>query len=303
MKKAAIYATGFLCLVIVAALSGLGVYAVAEQVVSNSLSVSGVVLSMPSPGGAGGGGGGGAMEYKGEANAFGKSGTFITDYKGLVLEDYSAASDDGLVSLVIGEGTRALGSDGKRLGSLEAVEVDDPPEPPSGKDIVGLPYDFGPDGATFNPPITLSWKFDSTVTAPEDLTIAYYDRASGQWIELPCTVDYATNTIVAEISHFTVFALIGKVEAPEVIVPTPPTPAPAPSPAPPTVVELEPQEPPTVTPEEPTPSAPPTTPAPLTPLPEKEGLGGGAIAAIIIGAAGVGILSIWFIRRRHSESE
>jgi hypothetical protein len=41
-----------------------------------------------------------------------------------------------------------------------------------------------------------------------DLFIAYYDVATGQWVSLPSAVDTENNTITAEVSHLTQFAIL-----------------------------------------------------------------------------------------------
>ena len=52
------------------------------------------------------------------------------------------------------------------------------------------------------------------------MILAFYDEATGKWIELEgCVVDPVTNTITASVNHFTTFAIIG--------APPPPPPAPA----------------------------------------------------------------------------
>ena len=44
-----------------------------------------------------------------------------------------------------------------------------------------------------------------------DLVVAYYDEVAGEWVELTTTYDPATNTFTASASHFTTFAVIGRV--------------------------------------------------------------------------------------------
>ncbi len=81
-----------------------------------------------------------------------------------------------------------------------------PPSPPANSNVIGLTYDFGPEGATFSLPITITIKYDpASIPAgvnEKDLVIAYYNNATGKWIELPCTVNTETNTITASVSHF-----------------------------------------------------------------------------------------------------
>ncbi|GAI77910.1 unnamed protein product, partial [marine sediment metagenome] len=112
------------------------------------------------------------------------------------------------------------------LDEITMVIMDEPPPPPEEAEIVGLAYDFGPDGATFDPPITLEYTYDPADfpegVAEEDLVIAMWDEELGEWVELPCTVDPVTHTITASVSHFTTFAVIARRP-----VPPPPPPAPA----------------------------------------------------------------------------
>ena len=89
-------------------------------------------------------------------------------------------------------------------------------EPPS-KDvsIIGLAYNFGPDGVTFDLPITLTRSYDSNDipegVVEEDLVLAWYDEAGDKWVELDCVVDTRDNTITASIEHFATLAIIGMV--------------------------------------------------------------------------------------------
>ena len=92
--------------------------------------------------------------------------------------------------------------------------------PPEDSSVIGLVYDFGPDGATFDPPITLTWSYGPNDipegVAEEDLVLVWYDEAGDKWVELDCVVDTRNSTITASIEHFTTFAIIGVVTpAPE----------------------------------------------------------------------------------------
>ncbi|MBA7638145.1 hypothetical protein ES703_45798 [subsurface metagenome] len=130
--------------------------------------------------------------------------------------------------MIIPKGTIALDKDKKPLGTLTATIREDPPPPPADNNIVGLVYDFGPNGATFDPPIVFTWDYDPASleegAIEEDLVLAYYDESTGEWVELDCVVDTETNTITASVSHFTIFAIIGTVAPP-----SPPAPVPTPA--------------------------------------------------------------------------
>ncbi len=169
------------------------------------------------PGG-GGGGVGPALTPTGEevkTNLFGTEASFPISSSGEILEIIEATSEDGMLTLTIPRGTIALDKDDNPLISLEAEVDTSPPPPPKDASIIGLAYNFGPDGATFDPPITLTWSYDPNDipegVAEEDLVLAWYDEAADKWVELDCVVDTRNNTITASIEHFTTFAIIGMV--------------------------------------------------------------------------------------------
>ncbi|MDD3888383.1 MAG: S-layer homology domain-containing protein [Syntrophomonadaceae bacterium] len=70
-------------------------------------------------------------------------------------------------------------------------------------------YEFGPSGTKFDKPITISFKVAITEDMSiEDLTPAWYDETSKQWIPLPGLIDLEAGLVVFRIDHFTKFALI-----------------------------------------------------------------------------------------------
>jgi hypothetical protein len=86
-----------------------------------------------------------------------------------------------------------------------------PPSLPADTAVIGLTYDLGPDGATFDPAITITVAYDPDDIPEgvneEDLVLAYWD--GDDWVVLEgSTVDPVTNTITAPVSHFTAFTVI-----------------------------------------------------------------------------------------------
>jgi hypothetical protein len=77
--------------------------------------------------------------------------------------------------------------------------------------IIGQAYEVEPDGATFDPPITLTWSYDPADIpegfAEEEMIIAYYDSESSSWIGLDSEVDPKKTSITAPIEHLSTFAL------------------------------------------------------------------------------------------------
>ncbi|GAJ23619.1 unnamed protein product, partial [marine sediment metagenome] len=162
-----------------------------------------------------------------KTDLFGIEGRFLISGEGEILKTIEATSEDGMLTITIPKGTIALEEDGKRLKGLEAVVDESPPDPPEDAHIIGLAYDFRPDGATFDPEITFTWSYDPDAlpedVAEEDLVLAYYDEDAGKWVELDCVVDTKNNIITASVPHFTCFAIIGAVTPPPAPVPPPPT--------------------------------------------------------------------------------
>ena len=154
----------------------------------------------------------------------------------IVTQDIVYSVLGGQAVLTIAKGTMALTAMGAPLQSISVTEVCfDLPPAPEGAYIIGCAYDYKPDGAIFNPPITLTLKYDpGKVPAGFDeskLVIAFYDTATSMWVVYPSVVDTVNHTITAQISHFTQFA----VYAPgPTVTPTPtiaPTPTPTQTPA------------------------------------------------------------------------
>jgi len=182
--------------------------------------------------------------------------------------DVSHSGFSGTIGVSIGSGTTAQTEGGDPLPEITITEVCfGYPPPPAGAYVVGCAYDFGPDGATFDPPMTITLEYDDgnlpAGVAEEDLVIAIYDAATGVWVVLPSTVDTVNNVITAEASHFTYFAVYATAPAPTA-----------------------------------TPTAPPPTVAPTaTPEPDEGGSSVGAIVGGIIGAIIVILIIVVVIRR------
>lgn len=258
---------------------------------------------------AGGGGGGGGAPLLGTTYVF----DFVTP-EGRFTQTVIAKSADNNVQITINRDVVGKNRYGQALNRIDINPMTSPPATTENSSIVGLVYDLGPAGATFVPPITITFTYDPA-DIPEgvdeaNLTIAYYDSSLPGWVSLEnVTVDTTEHTISADVSHFTAFAVIAYEPAPAPApepeptpAPTPepapvpepePTPVPTPEPAPEPAPEPEPEPAPAPTPE----PAPEPTPTP-TPIPEA-GLNwwliGGIIAVVII----VG-LAVWSLVTRRT---
>ena len=150
----------------------------------------------------------------------------ITDVSGVVTgegvftEEVTAESESGKAELTIEEGTVGQTEEGQPLSEIWIIEMDkEPPAPPADAKIVGLTCDLGPDGATFDPPITLTSTYDPNEipgrASERDLVIAVWDKDTGEWVTLEgCTVDTVNNTISAPVSHFSRYTIIAPIPPP-----------------------------------------------------------------------------------------
>jgi len=152
--------------------------------------------------------------------------SFRISAAGVILETITVTSEDGNVSITIPAGTIALNKDGEPLSSL-TVDVDpSPPDPPEGGNIIGIVYDFGPEGATFEPPITVTFAYDPD-EVPEDtkLVVMEWDEDADQWVEIPeddYTVNTEDHTVELLVSGFSKYAIIARaVIAAPLIAPAP----------------------------------------------------------------------------------
>ncbi|MBI4286492.1 MAG: copper oxidase [Chloroflexi bacterium] len=129
--------------------------------------------------------------------------------EGIVQSTVQLSAPDNTVKVDIKSGTRMLDARRNPLDKLSLVREASPPAPPARSALL-LAHNLGPDGATFDPPITLSFTYDESALPPgaqeSDLTVAYWDGV--QWVTLDTTVDTEANILSAAVSHFTLFGIL-----------------------------------------------------------------------------------------------
>ncbi|WP_258359602.1 S-layer homology domain-containing protein [Moorella sulfitireducens] len=82
---------------------------------------------------------------------------------------------------------------------------------PSGYRPVTGVFDFGPDGTTFKVPVTIILKFAlPPLVQAENLALAWYDKEKGEWVAVPAVADLSRGLIVAQVNHFTNFAVFAR---------------------------------------------------------------------------------------------
>ena len=72
----------------------------------------------------------------------------------------------------------------------------------------GSAYEFGPDGAAFDKPVTISLPYDAEEKAPEKLAIAYWSEAAGLWELLPSRRDTSGRLLKADVPHFSQYQVV-----------------------------------------------------------------------------------------------
>ncbi|HOS67588.1 MAG TPA: hypothetical protein PLI54_06595, partial [Methanoculleus sp.] len=143
--------------------------------------------------------------------------SLATSASGEVLETVAVRTAGGTGTVTIPEGTTALDAGGNPLGEVTCREVapaEVPAAPPG--TTVAVALNCGPAGATFDPPVVLTY----TLSAEEWAEIGsatpkviWYNPGTGKWQEIPATVDPAARTITAEVAHFSIYALAWTVPA------------------------------------------------------------------------------------------
>jgi archaellum component FlaG (FlaF/FlaG flagellin family) len=165
---------------------------------------------VPPPAGGGGsaGGGGGPPSGPGATSL-----TAYTNDAGVFNLAAAASSEDNKVQLAFAKGVQARTREGSPLKVASITGLVDPPPPPVNARSVGLAYELGPDGATFAPPIALTFVFDPALLPPgfpaRDVVIATWDAAGKRWVPLDgITVDTTRNAVSAMVSHFSQYTVL-----------------------------------------------------------------------------------------------
>ncbi|NLW07467.1 MAG: DUF4430 domain-containing protein [Clostridia bacterium] len=75
--------------------------------------------------------------------------------------------------------------------------------------VVG--YEFGPEGTAFSSPVLLSLKIAlPPLVRPQDLTLAWYDKAKEQWVPVPAVLDVSRGLLLARINHFSDYVVFAR---------------------------------------------------------------------------------------------
>ncbi len=146
----------------------------------------------------------------------GFEGDLNTDNEGLVGRPVEIDAEDGVGSLYVPSGVKALDRNDRPLIDIyfRRIENERLPAVPAGAafQFAGYVYEAGPGGATFDPGITLTLEipevdWNTLALTGQQLTLKWYNQSANAWEDVPTTVNSDTRTVRATITHFTIFAL------------------------------------------------------------------------------------------------
>jgi Tol biopolymer transport system component len=168
-----------------------------------------------SGGGGGGGGSGGSTQTRKQVVTRGLtvSSGLSVDTSGVVNNTVKLKTADEEATINIARNTRMIDSAGKPLELISAARLALPVHAPAFPKTVIMAYELGPEGAKFDPPLTLTLKYDPR-TLPEgvkgnDVTLGYWNGT--QWETIVSTADSTAGIVTSEISHFSQYALLAEV--------------------------------------------------------------------------------------------
>jgi len=124
-----------------------------------------------------------------------------------LLEGVNATSSDGSVRLDIASGTTLLDANSSAVSEITVEPVTAPATAPEGYTILKS-FAFTPEGATFNPGITITISFDaSSVPAGGTVALAYYRASTGTW-EFVTGMNNGDGTATFTLTHFSDYTLM-----------------------------------------------------------------------------------------------
>jgi len=189
---------------------------VTNQFGSNSTLKTNYITVSAAPSPSGGRGGGGSGSRSTSVPVFDQTGTLTISKSGVVTKTIKVEASDKVAALTIPQGVTALDASGNPLTQItvDPITGSGVPDLPSGAEFsfAGYAYSCGPDGATFSPGIGLAFTFteeewNAIIAEGRELVIKWYNKETGVWEEIPTTVNAATRTVSASITHFSVYAL------------------------------------------------------------------------------------------------
>jgi hypothetical protein len=126
--------------------------------------------------------------------------------QGSIPQGSNLPSQDGQCILMINPGTKVVDADGKSLQQVTPTPSAGVMPVFQGMAGISLAYDLSPQGATFDPFITITLKYSRDQVPPgvdeTRLFMARWDKTAGRWQEIAgCVVNTQGKTISAKISQ------------------------------------------------------------------------------------------------------
>lgn len=140
------------------------------------------------------------------SSVLGHAGNISLSQAGVLQSATTLSSADGTVQFSFKANTTVT-----IQGQLLTVTAEpSPPSPPADTAVITA-YKFSPSETTFKPAMTLTMKYDPAAlpagVKEAGLFIAYWDGS--KWAALSSTVDTQAKNLTAQVSHFSVFAVLG----------------------------------------------------------------------------------------------
>ena len=169
---------------------------------------------------------------------------------GVFTDNVTVTSNTTESKLVISQNTTGKTKENQPLSEIWLIDTKkESAVLSSNTSSVGTQYEVGPQGTTFDRPVTITMNYypaDIPARASEDdMVMATWDESAGKWTKLSGNIVNKINkTVTAQVTHFSRYTILVYVPPP----PPPPTPSPRPSPPigreePPPVVVPEVKEP------------------------------------------------------------
>ena len=154
-----------------------------------------------------------------------RSALLYTNADGVITQETTLRSSDGLVMVTVDAGVTAKDREGKPLALINLTPVAARALPGKvtgdGLTFSGRAVDLKPEGAVFSPAISVVFRAPADVRFGQEFAVQYYDPATGTWHEVPAVYNSSTMTISAQVSHFCCLALFERTVSaePSTIVP------------------------------------------------------------------------------------
>jgi hypothetical protein len=174
------------------------------------------VTTVPTPTIADGGSNQPSISLKLSINIMGQKTEWLCTTEGKILEDITATSSDGKLTLRISKNTFALDANGEPLTAINIIDVDplvkSPPLIPPTDHFLIYIYEFLPDAASFSEPIEIEINYNTSdlPKSHDELTLQMCTLSGvpNEWEVLPGLSDTETNTVICPTNHLSIYALI-----------------------------------------------------------------------------------------------